>query len=79
MNPCHHFLLEIVFGMVSQILCRQTHMDEEVYNMLVEKAKEEGYDVQKLHKTPQADPPAEEESAPEDKKGIWWIKSLLGK
>ncbi|PKI18381.1 hypothetical protein CRG98_049345, partial [Punica granatum] len=26
------------------ILCRQTHMDEEVYNQLVEKAKEEGYD-----------------------------------
>ncbi|KAJ8504485.1 hypothetical protein OPV22_005371 [Ensete ventricosum] len=61
------------------ILCRQTHMDEEVYNILVEKAKEEGYDVQKLHKTPQADPPPEEESAPVDKKGFWWIKSLLGK
>ncbi|WOK92137.1 hypothetical protein Cni_G00828 [Canna indica] len=61
------------------ILCRQTHMDEDVYSMLVEKAKEEGYDVQKLQKTPQTDTPPEEHTAPEDTKGIWWIKSLFGK
>lgn len=54
-------------------------MDDEVYNMLVDKAKEEGYDVTKLHKTPQADPPPEEDTCPVDSKGIWWIKSLLGK
>lgn len=65
--------------MLLQILCRQTHLDEEVYNMLVEKAKEVGYDVQKLHKTPQTDPPPEAETAPEDTKGIWWIKSLFGR
>ncbi|OAY71562.1 Temperature-induced lipocalin-1 [Ananas comosus] len=58
------------------ILCRQTHMDDEVYNQLVERAKEEGYDVSKLRKTPQSDPPPE--NAPTDK-GFWWIKSLFGK
>jgi apolipoprotein D and lipocalin family protein len=60
------------------ILCRQTHMDEETYKLLEQKAVEEGYDVSKLHKTPQHDPPPES-SGPEDKKGIWWIKSLFGK
>jgi len=34
-------------------------LDEAIYNQLVEKAKEEGYDVSKLHKTPQSDPPPE--------------------
>lgn len=62
-----------------QILCRQTHMDEEVYNQLVQKAIDEGYDVKKLHKTPQADPPPESDKGPNDTKGIWWIKSLFGK
>ncbi|KAJ0984859.1 hypothetical protein J5N97_003215 [Dioscorea zingiberensis] len=61
------------------ILSRKTQIDEEVYNQLVEKAKEEGYDVSKLHKTPQADPPPESETGPKDTKGIWWIKSLFGK
>ncbi|WCJ29864.1 temperature-induced lipocalin [Euphorbia peplus] len=61
------------------ILCRQTHMDDEVYNMLLEKAKGEGYDVSKLHKTPQSDPPPEGDEAPKDTKGTWWFKSLLGK
>ncbi|KAM0939129.1 putative zeaxanthin epoxidase [Dioscorea sansibarensis] len=61
------------------ILSRKTHIDEEVYNQLVEKAKEEGYDVSKLHKTPQADSPPESETGPNDTKGIWWIKSLFGK
>lgn len=59
------------------ILCRKTHMEDEIYNQLVEKAKEEGYDVEKLHKTPQTDPPPEEEG-PKDTKGIWWFKSILG-
>ncbi|XP_059286550.1 temperature-induced lipocalin-1-like [Lycium ferocissimum] len=59
------------------ILCRQTHLDEEIYNQLIEKAKEVGYDVSKLHKTPQSDPPPGEE-APKDK-GFWWIKSIFGK
>ena len=60
------------------ILCRQTHLDEEIYNMLVQKATDEGYDVSKLKKTPQSDPPPESEG-PQDTKGIWWIKSLFGK
>ncbi|XP_072977385.1 temperature-induced lipocalin-1-like [Typha angustifolia] len=60
------------------ILCRQPHMEEEVYNQLLEKAKEEGYDVEKIHKTPQEDPPPESETAPKDR-GIWWIKSIFGK
>ncbi|KAJ8753261.1 hypothetical protein K2173_017879 [Erythroxylum novogranatense] len=60
------------------ILCRQTHLDEAIYNQLLEKAKEEGYDVSKLHKTPQSDPPPKEEG-PQDTKGIWWLKSLFGK
>jgi apolipoprotein D and lipocalin family protein len=60
------------------ILCRQTHLDEEIYNQLVERAKQEGYDVSKLHKTPQSDSPPEEEG-PKDTTGFWWIKSLLGK
>ncbi|WCJ29863.1 temperature-induced lipocalin [Euphorbia peplus] len=61
------------------ILCRQTHMDEEVYNRLVEKAKEEGYDVSKLQRTSQSDSPPEGDDGPKDTKGIWWFKSLLGK
>ncbi|XP_059286482.1 temperature-induced lipocalin-1-like [Lycium ferocissimum] len=61
------------------ILCRQTHMDEEIYNQLVEKAKEVGYDVSKLHKTPQSDHPPQSENVPNDTKGFWWIKSIFGK
>ncbi|PKI38945.1 hypothetical protein CRG98_040653 [Punica granatum] len=61
------------------ILCRQNHMDEEIYNQLVEKAKEVGYDVSKLHKTPQNDPPPEGDAGPKDTKGLWWFKSLIGK
>lgn len=61
------------------ILCRQTNLDEGIYNLLVEKAKEAGYDVSKLMKTTQTDPPPESEQSPKDTKGIWWIKSLLGK
>ncbi|KAK3206914.1 hypothetical protein Dsin_020960 [Dipteronia sinensis] len=61
------------------ILSRKPHLDEEIYNQLVEKAKSEGYDVSKLHKTPQSDTPPEVESATQDTKGIWWIKSIFGK
>ncbi|KAL6499668.1 hypothetical protein OROGR_027578 [Orobanche gracilis] len=60
------------------ILCRNTHLDDEIYNELVEKAKNVGYDVTKLHKTPQSDPPPEEEG-PQDTQGIWWLKSIFGK
>lgn len=62
-----------------QILSRKTHMEEEIYNELVQKAVEEGYDVSKLHKTPQSNPPPETEEGPADAKGIWWFKSILGK
>ena len=46
---------------------------------LVEKAKEEGYDVSKLHKTQQTNPPPEGDEGPKDTKGIWWLKSIIGK
>ncbi|CAL1358839.1 unnamed protein product [Linum trigynum] len=61
------------------ILSRTPHMEEEVYKELVQRAVDEGYDVSKLKKTPQADPPPEAEQGPEDKKGFWWIKSLFGR
>jgi len=53
-------------------------MDDEIYKELVEKAKDEGYDVSKLQKTPHTNP-APEGEGPEDTKGVWWLKSLLGK
>jgi apolipoprotein D and lipocalin family protein len=52
---------------------------DEVYEQLPEKAKEEGYDVSKLHKTPQSNPPLESDTAPTDTKGGWWFKSLFSK
>lgn len=61
-----------------QILSRNPHLDEDIYNQLVQKAVEEGYDVSKLHKTPQSDQPPEADQGPKDTKGIWWVKSLLG-
>ncbi|EOY29595.1 Temperature-induced lipocalin [Theobroma cacao] len=62
------------------ILCRQNHLDDEIYNQLVQKAEGEGYDVSKLQKTRQTDPPPEEDkTSPEDTKGIWWIQSIFGK
>ncbi|KAI7745968.1 hypothetical protein M8C21_020568 [Ambrosia artemisiifolia] len=61
------------------ILCRENHLDDEIYNMLVEKAKEEGYDVTKLKKTTHTNPPPETEDAPADTKGVWWLKSIFGK
>lgn len=63
----------------SQILCRENELDEEIYNQLVEKAKEEGYDVSKLRKTTHTDPPPGGDDGPKDTKGIWWIKSIFGK
>jgi apolipoprotein D and lipocalin family protein len=61
------------------ILSRTAQMEEETYKQLVEKAVEEGYDISKLHKTPQSDTPPESNTAPEDSKGVWWFKSLFGK
>ncbi|PIM98375.1 Apolipoprotein D/Lipocalin [Handroanthus impetiginosus] len=61
------------------ILCRQPRLDEETYNQLVEKAKEEGYDVNKLNKTPHSDTPPDSENSPKDTTGLWWIKSIFGK
>lgn len=54
-------------------------MDDDIYNQLVQRAVDEGYDVSKLHKTPQAEPPPESDDASTDAKGIWWIKSIFGK
>ncbi|KAL5221933.1 hypothetical protein ABZP36_026646 [Zizania latifolia] len=59
------------------ILCRQPHMDDAVYNELVERAKEEGYDVSKLRRTAHPDPPPASEESPRDG-GMWWLKSLFG-
>ncbi|KAL1372148.1 hypothetical protein HN51_002298 [Arachis hypogaea] len=61
------------------ILSRKNRIDEEVFNALVQEAKDVGYDVSKLHKTPQSETPPEGEEGPKDTKGIWWIKSLFGK
>ncbi|MED6180853.1 calycin superfamily [Stylosanthes scabra] len=59
------------------ILSRKSHLDDEKYNELVQIAKDEGYDVSKLRKTPQSETPPEGEG-PQDK-GTWWFKSLFGK
>ncbi|GAB2232647.1 hypothetical protein Droror1_Dr00011689 [Drosera rotundifolia] len=59
------------------ILSRTNELNEETYNQLVEKAKEEGYDVSRLHKTPQTNPPPE--SPPKDDTKGSLFKSLLGK
>ncbi|KAF3659449.1 hypothetical protein FXO37_13981 [Capsicum annuum] len=56
---------------ISMILCRQPRLDDDTYNQLLEKAKEEGYDVSKLHKTPHSESPPEGDNAPTDSKGIW--------
>lgn len=48
------------------ILSRTAHVEEETYKALVEKAVEEGYDVSKLHKTPQSDTPPESNVATDD-------------
>ncbi|KAI3513856.1 hypothetical protein L1887_12063 [Cichorium endivia] len=61
------------------ILCRQNHLEEEIYEQLIEKAKGEGYDVSKLKKTTHTDPAPETEGAPADTKGVWWFKSIFGK
>ncbi|XP_018725507.2 temperature-induced lipocalin-1 [Eucalyptus grandis] len=39
------------------ILSRQSHIDDKIYNQLVQKAVDEGYDVSKLRKTPQSKTP----------------------
>ncbi|MED6146464.1 hypothetical protein PIB30_034576 [Stylosanthes scabra] len=39
------------------ILSRKSHIDDATYKELVEKAKDEGYDVTKLLKTPQSETP----------------------
>ncbi|KAL7588865.1 temperature-induced lipocalin-1 [Lactuca sativa] len=61
------------------ILCRENHLDDEIYEQLIEKAKGEGYDVSNLKKTTHTDPPPETEGAPADTKGVWWLKSIFGK
>lgn len=77
---CLCIVCDFGFGHFGQILSRKAHLDEEIYNQLVQRAIDEEYDVSKLHKTPQSEtPPEEGEDAPKDTKGIWWFKSLLGK
>ncbi|XP_022946158.1 temperature-induced lipocalin-1-like [Cucurbita moschata] len=74
----HHALIGQPSRNYLWILCRENHLDEETYNELVEKAKEQGYDVSKLRRTTHTDPP-EGDEGPKDTKGIWWIKSIFGK
>ncbi|KAL5698245.1 hypothetical protein ACHQM5_029310 [Ranunculus cassubicifolius] len=75
----HHALIGQPSRNYLWILCREPHLDEAVYNQLVQKATDEGYDVTKLHKTQQSDSPPEADETPKDTKGIWWIKSLFGR
>eukprot|EP01018_Ginkgo_biloba_P005977 Gb_06015 [translate_table: standard] len=58
------------------ILSRQPQLEEAIYNHLLEKAQQQGYDVSRLQKTTHTDVP--EDEAPKDK-GVWWLKALLGK
>ncbi|GLJ08233.1 hypothetical protein SUGI_0084570 [Cryptomeria japonica] len=58
------------------ILSREPELDEEIYNQLLDKAREQGYNVDLLHKTTHTQIP--EEETPQDK-GVWWFKALLGK
>ncbi|GJS90050.1 hypothetical protein Tco_0772686 [Tanacetum coccineum] len=51
---------------VAAAIKRQNHLDDQIYNQLVEKAKEQGYDVTKLKKTTHTNPPPETEDAPAD-------------
>ncbi|XP_022999303.1 temperature-induced lipocalin-1-like [Cucurbita maxima] len=74
----HHALIGQPSRNYLWILCRENHLDEEIYNELVKKAKEQGYDVSKLRRTTHTDPP-EGDEGPKDTKGIWWIKSIFGK
>ncbi|KAH9312543.1 hypothetical protein KI387_027578 [Taxus chinensis] len=63
------------------ILSREPHLDEEIYNQLLEKARKEGYNVDLLHKTTHtAQGPEEEQETPKPKDGgVWWLKALFGK
>ncbi|CAM8940588.1 unnamed protein product [Rhodiola kirilowii] len=62
-----------------QILCRENNMNDEIYNKMLEKATEEGYDVSILEKTVHTNPPPKSEEGPKDTKGIWFISSIFGK
>ncbi|KAL2322123.1 hypothetical protein Fmac_026502 [Flemingia macrophylla] len=75
----HHVLIGEPSRKYLWILCRETHLDDAIYDQLVEIAAEQGYDVVKLHRTPQSDPPPADGEGPKDEKGFWWIKSLFGK
>ncbi|CAN6681382.1 unnamed protein product [Malus baccata var. baccata] len=61
------------------ILSRRPHLDEEIYNQLLQRAADEGYDVSKLHKTRQSESPPEGDEGPKDTKGTWWFKSMFGR
>ncbi|KAL9665948.1 hypothetical protein QQ045_000269 [Rhodiola kirilowii] len=69
-------------GLMGRIFL-ENNMDNEIYNKMLEKATEEGYDVSKLEKTVHTNPPPKSEEGPKevgkDTKGIWFISSLFGK
>ncbi|KAI3811297.1 hypothetical protein L1987_21018 [Smallanthus sonchifolius] len=68
-----------LIGQLSRKYLWSNILDEEIYDQLVERAKIEEYDVTKLKKTTQTDPPPKSKNGPVDTKGIWWIKSIFGK
>jgi apolipoprotein D and lipocalin family protein len=65
------------------ILSRTTELSDDVYKELVEQAKNEGYDVSKIHRTTHVEgiggEDTDDKSTPSDRVGLWWLKSLVGK
>lgn len=65
------------------ILSRTTELSEDIYKELVEQAKNEGYDVSKIHRTTHVEgiggEDTDDKNTPSDHLGLWWLKSLVGK
>lgn len=66
-----------------QILSRTPQLSEDIYKKLVAHAQNEDYDVSNLHKTVHVDgvgaSSSETGESSEDRAGLWWLKSLVGK
>jgi hypothetical protein len=78
-NLCFLLLLMVV----EQILSRTPELSDDVYKELVEQAKNEGYDVSKIHRTTHVKgiggEDTDDKNTPSDRVGLWWLKSLVGK
>lgn len=59
------------------VLSRTPQMDEQKYEELLAKAREQGYDTSKLKKTEH--PGGVEEAAKDTDRGGWWLGALFGK